>query len=104
MIVPVPNETLQIRTCNEMNSRKPKPSKVLIFATLTVEERVLITMIKLIGLPAEKFEEIMESWQQWAGDKISTGPEGLEPSTNCSAGSHSIQAELWARITSILQP
>jgi hypothetical protein len=26
-----------------------------------------------------------------------TGPEGLEPSTNCSAGSHSIQAELWAQ-------
>jgi hypothetical protein len=25
------------------------------------------------------------------------GPEGLEPSTNCSAGSHSIQAELWAQ-------
>jgi hypothetical protein len=26
--------------------------------------------------------------------KINTGPEGFEPSTNCSAGSHSIQAEL----------
>ena len=25
-----------------------------------------------------------------------SGSEGLEPSTNCSAGSHSIQAELWA--------
>jgi hypothetical protein len=24
------------------------------------------------------------------------GPEGFEPSTNCSAGSHSIQTELWA--------
>ena len=23
------------------------------------------------------------------------GPGGLEPSTDCSAGSHSIQAELW---------
>ena len=28
---------------------------------------------------------------------FNAGPEGLEPSTNCSAGSHSIQAELWAR-------
>jgi hypothetical protein len=27
--------------------------------------------------------------------KIDAGPEGFEPSTNCSAGSHSIQAELW---------
>ena len=27
----------------------------------------------------------------------STGPEGLEPSTSCSAGSHSIQTELWAQ-------
>ena len=27
-------------------------------------------------------------------DKIDLGPEGLEPSTNCSAGSHSVQAEL----------
>ena len=26
-----------------------------------------------------------------------TGPEGFEPSTNCSAGSHSIQTELWAQ-------
>ena len=26
--------------------------------------------------------------------KIHTGSEGFEPSTNCSAGSHSIQAEL----------
>jgi hypothetical protein len=26
---------------------------------------------------------------------IGTDPEGFEPSTNCSAGSHSIQAELW---------
>jgi hypothetical protein len=25
------------------------------------------------------------------------GPEGLEPSTSCSAGSHSIQTELWAQ-------
>ena len=25
------------------------------------------------------------------------GPEGFEPSTNCSAGSHSIQAELWTQ-------
>lgn len=25
------------------------------------------------------------------------GPEGLEPSTNCFAGSHSVQAELWAQ-------
>ena len=25
-----------------------------------------------------------------------SGPEGFEPSTNCSAGSHSIQTELWA--------
>ena len=24
-----------------------------------------------------------------------SGPEGFEPSTNCSAGSHSIQTELW---------
>ena len=24
------------------------------------------------------------------------GPEGLEPSTNCFAGSNSVQAELWA--------
>jgi hypothetical protein len=29
---------------------------------------------------------------------IVTGPEGFEPSTNCSAGSHSIQTELWALI------
>ena len=28
---------------------------------------------------------------------IGTGPEGFEPSTNCSAGSHSIQTELWAQ-------
>ena len=28
---------------------------------------------------------------------FSTGPEGFEPSTNCSAGSHSIQTELWAQ-------
>ena len=28
--------------------------------------------------------------------EIHTGPEGFEPSTNCSAGSHSIQTELWA--------
>jgi hypothetical protein len=25
-----------------------------------------------------------------------SGPGGFEPSTNCSAGSHSIQTELWA--------
>jgi hypothetical protein len=28
---------------------------------------------------------------------INMGPGGLEPSTDCSAGSHSIQAELWTR-------
>ncbi len=28
---------------------------------------------------------------------INTGPGGLEPSTDCSAGSHSIQAELWTQ-------
>lgn len=30
-------------------------------------------------------------------DESVAGPEGLEPSTNCSAGSHSVQAELWAQ-------
>ena len=34
--------------------------------------------------------------------KISdAGPEGFEPSTNCSACSHSIQTELWTRIITI---
>ena len=33
----------------------------------------------------------------WTRINIKTGPEGLEPSTSCSAGSHSIQAELWAQ-------
>lgn len=28
--------------------------------------------------------------------ELHMGPEGFEPSTNCSAGSHSIQTELWA--------
>ena len=33
----MPNETLQTCTCDEMNRRKPQPSKVLIIAALTAE-------------------------------------------------------------------
>lgn len=33
-----------------------------------------------------------------------SGPEGFEPSTNYSAGSHSIQTELWVQIVLILNP
>jgi hypothetical protein len=31
-----------------------------------------------------------------------TGPEGLEPSTYCSAGSHSIQTELWTLLKEMI--
>ena len=34
---------------------------------------------------------------RYKSTNIGTGPEGFEPSTNCSAGSHSIQTELWAQ-------
>ena len=33
----------------------------------------------------------------WKSSNKSAGPEGLEPSTNCFTGSHSVQAELRAQ-------
>jgi hypothetical protein len=43
-------------------------------------------------MPVEPFKTILEAYGM---HDFCTGPEGLEPSTSCSAGSHSIQAELW---------
>ena len=43
-------------------------------------------------MPEEPFKTILEAYGM---HDFCTGPEGLEPSTSCSAGSHSIQAELW---------
>ena len=40
---------------------------------------------------------LLSIYPRWPIILEKAGPEGLEPSTNCSAGSHSIQAELWAQ-------
>ena len=66
----IPNEKILVYICEGMNRTKPHPPKVLMFVDLTVEGRELMTVIKTIGLPEERFEEIMDIWHQWAKEKF----------------------------------
>jgi hypothetical protein len=80
-------------TCSLLLTGPPASAKTLFLRCLTSRSNILLLPFVLI--PLSSFTIFCQN--PLKSIYIGAGPEGLEPSTNCSAGSHSIQAELWAR-------
>lgn len=65
-----PNERLFVYICDGRNKRLPHPPKIIEIVELSIEGKELQTIIKTIGLPEEKFDDVMYMWEQWARERF----------------------------------